>query len=61
MENALYDFLFTRWAVSENSWIKIVRAHFPWSNLYIVIIQAFSVSSRMSLVSLNEVIFCKDT
>jgi len=44
MENALYDFLFTRWVVSENSlvrflillnsWIKIVRAHFPWSNLY---------------------------
>ena len=28
MENALYDFLFTRW-------IKIVRAHFPWTNLYI--------------------------
>ena len=48
MENALHDFLFTRWVVSENSlahsfvfWyhstreIKIVRAHFPWRNLYL--------------------------
>ena len=40
----LCTILFTRWGVSEsslvrflillNSWIKIVHAHFPWSNLY---------------------------
>ena len=44
MENALYEFLFTRWVVSENelnSWLKIARAHFPWNNLYILTIEYF--------------------
>ena len=49
MENALYDFIHSlrsirkltrslrslvRFLILLNSWIKIVRAHFPWSNLY---------------------------
>ena len=51
MENALYDFYslvfsyqkltrslrsLIRFLILLNSWIKIVRAHFPWSNLYIL-------------------------
>ena len=50
MENALYDFIHSlrsirkltrslsslvRFLILLNSWIKIVRAHFPWSNLYL--------------------------
>ena len=48
MENALYDVLFTRWVVSENwtsSWIKIIRAHFPCSKLYISLDQLTPLSA----------------
>ena len=49
MENALHDFIHSlrsirkltrslrslvRFLILLNSWIKIVHAHFPWSNLY---------------------------
>ena len=38
MENTLYDFFIHSLSCIRklNSWIKIVRAHFPWSNLYSV-------------------------
>ena len=53
MENALYDFhslidtirkltrslrSLVRFLILHNLWIKIIRAHFPWSNLYLFFI-----------------------
>jgi len=41
MENALYDFYsLVELYQKLNSWIKIVRAHFPWNNLYFSITHA---------------------
>ena len=58
MEKCFVQFLFTPWYVSENSlvrfltllnsWIKIVRAHFPWSNLYFLTSTVRGASNAVS-------------
>ena len=37
MESALYGIFALIVFVSENLWVNTVRAHFPWSNIYIFI------------------------
>ena len=69
MESALYDFyslveayqkthsfaaLTIRFPILLNSWIKIVRAHFPWSNLYFF---GLSDHSNLPLVYLFEMYY----
>ena len=37
------------YAILHNSWIKIVRTHQPWSNLYVIIIEYYDSTQTVRL------------